>query len=228
MYANYNVSGNYLSASSIPGYVNPGKAGGTGSINWNNVNNQRDWDIAHHEFEGLGGFYPYEELVSSNSRDQNLENTRMVGQGASYFSGALGLGYMGLRENRLSLGLHQRINTSARFYPAIRGVGMASRYFGYAGNAGAGLGFIMDTKAYADGEISLERYGYRTTGLGLSIGVGAAIGGPPGAAAGAGVGGVWSGAEYIYDSMLVPLWNQTINQIGNFESAIKNGWYPGR
>ncbi|MGY6561400.1 MAG: hypothetical protein ACXITV_04785, partial [Luteibaculaceae bacterium] len=164
----------------------------------------------------------------ANSGGGNLETARNIGTGAGYLSGGLGLAQMGMMEYQQSLSIHQRINSSARFYPTYRGLGVASKILGRAGNVGAGAGFYLDTRSFATGELGLGRYAYRTSGLGLSIGVGAAVGGPPGAAAGTAVGGIWSGAEYIYDNMLVPLYNEVKFQIWNFERAIRNGWYPGR
>jgi len=46
---------------------------GTGSINMRNVNNQRNWDIANHEFDGLGGYYPYEGNTSGDGYEGGVE-----------------------------------------------------------------------------------------------------------------------------------------------------------
>jgi RHS repeat-associated protein len=234
----------------------PGLAGtsqvqpaGTVNINMNTVNSRANWRPMHMGGPsnqdyiawltddsdmsgataggGVGdppGDYPV--VIRRNPLEPRTLNS--AGAVAGYFSGGLGLGQMGMLDYRRSLSIHQRVNTSATFYPAYRGLGIASKTLGRAGNLGSGIGFYLDTRSFATGEISLGRYAYRTGGLGLSVGLGAAVGGPPGAAVGASIGGIWSGAEYIYDTMLVPLWNQTIYQIGNFERAIKNGWYPGR
>jgi len=76
------------------------------------------------------------------------------------------------------------------------------------------------------GQISESRFAYRTTGLGMSIiggaVIGAEMGGPWGAAAGAFIGlGVTAG-EIAYDG-LNWLWNETERQIGNFKRAVGNG-----
>jgi len=44
---------------------------GTGSINMRGVDNQRNWDATHHEYEGLGGYYPPQELASKNQAEDN-------------------------------------------------------------------------------------------------------------------------------------------------------------
>ena len=76
-------------------------------------------------------------------------------------------------------------------------------------------------------EITLTRFGYRTTGLGISISVGAAIGGPPGAAVGTAIGVTWTGMEFIYDNMLSPAYDRISYEMWNFQKAM-NGWHPRR
>ncbi|MCB0397484.1 MAG: hypothetical protein KDD36_12565 [Flavobacteriales bacterium] len=192
-------------------------------------NNQGKWQFNNGEWADLGEGTVQSgvEGVQSGGND-NLGFARNIGQGAGYVSGGLGFAQVSLLEYRQGLNIHQRINTSTRFFPTYRGLGVASKALGRAGNVGAGLGFYLDTRSFATGEIGLGRYAYRTTGLGVSIGVGVTVGGPPGAAAGAAVGGIFSASEYIYDNMLVPLYNEVQYQMWNFERAVKNGWYPGR
>ncbi|MDD4972400.1 MAG: FG-GAP-like repeat-containing protein [Paludibacter sp.] len=151
-----------------------------------------------------------------------------VGTGSDYASGVIGLTKIGLLEYRMSLPISSKIGTFSSFSTAYRGLGYASRSLGYVGYAGGLTGVYLDYKSLQSGEIGLGRFGYRTGSLGLSIYTGAAIGGPWGAVGGAAVGGFSIGAEYIYDSVLQPLWREVNYQIWNFENALKNGWYPGR
>lgn len=152
-----------------------------------------------------------------------------VGSAASYASGAIGLTQIGMLEYRMSLPIMSKIGTFGTFSSTYRGLGVASKTLGRTATyIGAPLSIGLDYSAYRSGDISLGRFGYRTGSLGVSIGTGAAIGGPWGAAAGAAVGGISVGAEYIYDNFLVPLGNEIQYQIWNFENAIRNGWYPGR
>ena len=152
-----------------------------------------------------------------------------VGSAASYASGAIGLTQIGMLEYRMSLPIMSKIGTFGTFSSTYRGLGVASKTLGRTATyIGAPLSIGLDYSAYRSGDISLGRFGYRTGSLGLSIGTVAAIGGPWGAAAGATVGGISVGAEYIYDNFMVPLGNEIQYQIWNFENAIRNGWYPGR
>ncbi|WP_439481639.1 DUF6443 domain-containing protein [Cyclobacterium plantarum] len=161
-----------------------------------------------------------------NSRD--LEVIRDFGIGADYTAGALGLAQAGILEYRRSLPLSEKIGTLNNFSRIYMGLGIGSRILGRVGYTGAGLGVYLDYKSMKRGEISKGRFSYRTGGLAVSIFTGASVGGPWGAAAGAAVGGVTIGAEYILDNMLVPLGEEINYQMWNFENAIKNGWYPGR
>jgi hypothetical protein len=128
-------------------------------------------------------------------------------------------------EYRMSLPLSSKIGTLSRFSSTYGGIG---KFGGRLGYVGAGISLISNTSALRTGEIGAGRFGYRLGSLGVSIGTGTAIGGPWGAAAGAAVGGISAGFEYIYENMLVPGWSEINRQIYNFENGIRNGWYPGR
>jgi hypothetical protein len=170
------------------------------------------------------------EVASNGGDNWHLPMAlREVGSAASYASGAIGLTQIGMLEYRMSLPIMSKIGTFGTFSSTYRGLGVASKTLGRTATyIGAPLSIGLDYSAYRNGDISLGRFGYRTGSLGVSIGTGAAIGGPWGAAAGAAVGGISVGAEYIYDNFLVPLGNEIQYQIWNFENAIRNGWYPGR
>ena len=148
-----------------------------------------------------------------------------VGNAASYASGAIGLTQIGMLEYRMSLPIMSKVGTFSSFASKY---GTFGKFGGGLGYAGAGISLISNISEVRSGEIGLGRFSYRLGSLGASIGVGAAIGGSWGAVGAAAVGGISTGFEYIYDNILVPLWNETNRQIYNFENAIKNGWYPGR
>ncbi len=158
----------------------------------------------------------------------NLRALKDIGTGADYAAGVIGLTQAGMLEYRMSLPLSSKIGTFSSFSRTYQGLGVASKTLGRVGYAAAGVGVYLDYKSMKSGEISIGRFGYRTGSLGASVGTGAAVGGPWGAAAGALVGGVSIGAEYVYDSFLVPIGREISYQIWNFEKALKNGWYPGR
>ncbi|EOZ96875.1 ATP binding protein [Indibacter alkaliphilus LW1] len=173
------------------------------------------------------------EGMSLNSPSQfgggvNLGPLKDIGSGADYASGVIGLTQVGMLEYRMSLPVSNKIGTFSSFSRTYQGLGVASKTLGRVGYAGAGVGVYLDYKSMQSGEISAGRFGYRTGSLGVSVGTGAAVGGPWGAAAGATVGGISIGAEYVYDNFLVPVGREIRYQIWNFENALKNGWYPGR
>ena len=152
--------------------------------------------------------------------------------GAGYASGGFGAVQIGMLEYRQSLPLMSRIGTFSRFSSSYRLLGTSSKALGGAANwAGAPLTTYLDYSAMQNGEISGARFAYRTTGTVSSIGGGAAIGwafgGPYGAAGGAIIGAGFVAGEFVYDGVR-NAWNLTINQISNFENALKSGWYPGR
>jgi len=150
---------------------------------------------------------------------------RNVGNAASFGSGVIGLTQIGMLEYRMALPLSSKIGTFSRFSSTYSSLG---KFGGKLGTAGALVGVGFNINALSTGEIGVGRFAYRTGSIGASIVTGVLIGGPWGAVAGATVGGISTGFEYIYDNMLVPLWNETNRQIYNFENAIKHGWYPGR
>ena len=150
---------------------------------------------------------------------------RNAGNTASFGSGVIGLTQIGMLEYRMSLPLSSKIGTFSRFSSTYGSLG---KFGGRLGYAGAGINLISNVSAVRTGEIGVGRFGYRLSSLGASIGIVEMIGGPWGAVAGAAVGGISAGFEYIYDNMLVPGWNEINRQIYNFENGIRNGWYPGR
>ena len=68
----------------------------------------------------------------------------------------------------------------------------------------------------------LSRFLFRAGSFGSSIAAGASVGGPWGIVAGAAVGGISVGCEYIYDEALLPIWKETNFQIWQFENSMKN------
>ncbi|MEP1781521.1 RHS repeat-associated core domain-containing protein, partial [Reichenbachiella sp.] len=157
---------------------------------------------------------------------RNIETLGSLG------SGALGTAQIGMLEHRRLLSVQDKIGTFAKFRGAYKGIGIASRTLGRGANVvGAPVTFYLDYNAHQTGQISETRFTYRTTGLGLSIiggaAIGATYGGPWGAAGGALISLGSVAGEAAYDG-LNWLWNETSQQIYNFQNALKYGWYPGR
>jgi S1-C subfamily serine protease len=106
-----------------------------------------------------------------------------------------------------------------------RGLGGLSTY------VGAPVITYMDYQSMQAGEIGPGRFTFRLGGTASSIAggtlIGAEIGGPYGALAGAAISGVSWGAEKSYDGLK---WfgNQLSNGMIQTENALKNGWSPGR
>ena len=99
----------------------------------------------------------------------------------------------------------------------------ATRVLGSAGYVAAGANTYLNYKSMQYGEISGERFSYRTAATVAAIGVGVYFGAVPAALVG-GLG--WTG-EKMYDAATY-LWYETSWQISNFENALKSGWYPGK
>ena len=203
--------------------------GGTLTVGWGKKTDKDD--------KNKDGQEPDDKDKNENSNDGGDQDktgrgdinrrfvVRNVGHAASFGSGVIGLTQISMLKYRMSLPLSSKIGTFSRFRITYSGLG---KFSGKLGTAGAlvSLGFnINDLNA---GKTGIGRFSYRTGSIGASIATGTMIGGPWRSAGGAFVGGISIGFEYIYDNIVVPLWNETNRQIYNFENAIKNGWYPGR
>jgi hypothetical protein len=122
---------------------------------------------------------------------------------------------------RMSQPLMNRVGMSTNL-KAILGLGTASKYLGWAGNAGAVLSTGLDYNQYKNGQLSGARFGYNTIGTAASVGVGYFN-----PVAGAAVGGSFYIGQQMYDG-----YNWWVGQMSiyltNFENGLKNGWVPGR
>lgn len=114
--------------------------------------------------------------------------------------------------NRSRMPINYRVGTFASFSKTYSTVGKFAKGAGAVSNFGEGVGIYTNSVDYASGDLSLGRFAYRTTGSLTSMTAGAYAGstmGPYGAVVGAGVGGVFSMGESLYDG--VNLW---INEMG--------------
>jgi RHS repeat-associated protein len=163
---------------------------------------------------------------------ESLNSLNDMASGIGLVSAIYGAVQIGMLDYRKSLHINQRINSSEKFIFRYSGFGAASRTLGRGANiVGVPLTLALDYNDLQSGQISPERFTYRTTGLTLSLGTGAAIGasygGPWGAVGGAFIGLGFQAGEVVYDS-LKWLYNETNRQINNFENGLNKGWYPGR
>jgi RHS repeat-associated protein len=146
-----------------------------------------------------------EVVVKAPRLAQN--NFSFFGSVLGYSSiGELGLSatQIGMSFNRSRLPIHSRIGTFASFSKTYTTVGKFAKGFGAGSNFGEGVGIYTNSIDYANGDLSLGRFSYRTTGSLASLSAGAYAGstmGPYGAFVGAGVGGAFSIGETVYDGV---------------------------
>jgi len=106
---------------------------------------------------------------------------------------------------------------------AIRHLGTASKYLGYAGNLGVGVSTYIDYQDLQTGanEMTQGRFYYNLTGNALGLAVSIGFGAGPGIL----VGGSFYLAQAFYDG-----YNYSARQLSigvtNFNNAINSGWKP--
>lgn len=97
----------------------------------------------------------------------------------------------------------------------------SSKFFGTLGYFGAVYGIRTDYVSMQTGQMSGARFSYNTFGTAASIGVGARVGGLPGA----GVGASFYGAQKFYDGY--NWWaGEMSSYLTNFENGLSGGWVP--
>lgn len=159
---------------------------GTGSINWNNVNNQRNWDIANHQFEGLGGYYPPEELAVSIETNSGMsygdaQTMFLLGlgltidwskKGASLFQGQnLAIRTAAIEHNMPTGNIDGIVNRTSKFSSSMKWLGRGAIVYGAAYSGYEGY------NAYRNGDVA----GFHRATLDFGMGLGtAAMGGIPG------------------------------------------------
>jgi RHS repeat-associated protein len=102
-------------------------------------------------------------------------------------------------------------------------VGVIGEVAGKAANVGTVIDVGLNVRSYNNGEISRGRLDYRLGVTVVGAGVASYFGAVPGAIAG---GTGWAG-EQAYDGFNTWL-DATSKYIGEFNSGISRGWYPGR
>lgn len=180
-------------------------------------------------FDNNEGVFGDNEGDHQEIGDQLFNTANRGLEGAGYLSGGIGAIQVGMLEYRTSLPITSKIGTFASYSSTYRILGATSKGLGAAATyVGAPLSVYSDVKLLESNEIGLGRFTYRQIGLGSSITIGYAIGGPYGAGAGAVVsGGFWAG-EIIYDAA-ISVWNQILQFNSDFNNAASSGtWYPGR
>ena len=106
-------------------------------------------------------------------------------------------------------------------------LGKLGKLAGNTGNIISGGVMAYETYDYfynPNTNLSGARYGYHLGTFGASLGVGAAIGGPPGAVAGAAVGVVSTAAEITYDEAVKPVAKDIQRSYNNFNNQLINNW----
>lgn len=160
-----------------------------------------------------------------------LHNVNDLLKGSNYASGLVGGAQVGMLRYRQSLPVSSRVLSFPKFARYYRGLGVVGKGFGKAsGYVGAPLSVGMDYHAMQKGNISEERFAYRTTGTASSIVastyVGSQFGGPYGAGAGAFVGFVFWGAELGYD-VVNKIFDEFTKGTADMVDAMKKGtWKP--
>ncbi len=101
-----------------------------------------------------------------------------------------------------------------QFGKFTRSLGGASNAFGRMATATGVVGLGFEYQSMKQGDVSMSRFGYHIAGFGASVGVGAAFGNLPGAAA----GGVFWAGETIYDNIIVP----GINMVWELEMKLRS------
>ena len=159
---------------------------------------------------------------NTNALASNQSTSAGSGDLISYMAGAIGGAQMGMLEYRKAMPINAKVGTFGKFAGVYGTLGRTSAKLGYVG---AGVGFISNTVSFASGNISIGRYYYRSSTMSLSIGVGAAIGGPPGAVAGIGVGAIFEAGERGFDQVITPSIQRFFHWLGQYlQNGINNEW----
>ena len=175
--------------------------------------------------------YPNQtSFTSSPLRWDILYNVNDLLKGANYASGVVGSAQVGMLRYRQSLPVSSRVLSFPKFARYYRGLGTLSRGLGTIGTAGTIIGTSADYNAMQKGDMSEERFAFRTTGTGssivASIYVGTQFGGPYGAGAGAFVGFVFWGAELGYE-VVNKILDEFTKGTADMVDAVKKGtWKP--
>ncbi|WP_462249329.1 RHS repeat protein [Ekhidna sp.] len=176
----------------------------------------------------------YNALVEAARTGGNLAGYGAGAVGAisqsSLVTGVSGSHWRGLNGKWYRIGWGGNQWTGARFLAFSRALSISSRLgflrvgLGRLGTAGTIASVPFDYYSMRSGQITTQRFAYRATGagvtIGASIGVGAVYGGPFGAAAGALISGSWWLGEQVYD-----MWNNTF--IPAIRSAMPTGNWSG-
>ena len=163
------------------------------------------------------------ERTSKGKSTKIVEKVNIGLQIVDYIGIGIGIKKTEMISNRLLISPMQRVNTNN-----IRGIAslsMTSKWLGIGGYAGAGLNTYLDFKAwnYGNGDLSGFRFGLNTVATGTSVGIGFMYGGPYGGAAGL----LYTAGSMLYDGTIWGIDQLSIG-ITHFNTAISNGWVPGR
>ncbi len=166
-------------------------------------------------------------LVEAQKRLQNnklyfQQFTSNFGNLLGYTAGALSGAQLGYVNYRKTVPINFKVGSFGQFAKTYGGLGRAASKLGYFG---ALVSTGSNVIAYRSGSIGMGTLYYRTSTLGLSIGVGATIGGPLGALVGIGVGGASVLGEAVYDQAIEPEIQDFFHQLGKYyQQSIQNGF----
>ena len=152
---------------------------------------------------------------------RNITKVREALQGASYVSDITGIVQIKLLSYRKNLSIHERVNSSIRFYPLFRGLGTVTSVLGKSMYGVVPLGLYLDYHELSSGEISAARYTFRSIATGATV-FATFRGGP---LVGLAIGTTFAVGEIGYD-ILTPYLNELGRKIGNVETELKGGANP--
>ena len=119
---------------------------------------------------------------------------------SSYFD----IAATGFEINQMALKPYMSYTSEFSDYATLyRNLGNAGRMMGTLGTIAGGASLVVDYNTMQNGDMSASRFGYHAISFGVSVAIGASVGGVYGAATG---GLFWSG-EVLYDKMVAPVFD---------------------